>query len=63
MDGLRKHDIESARELSLERKFAMATDVMEQGIRLKLAALRASKKYATEEELRQAMLEWLCLNG
>ena len=63
MDGLRKHDLENAQKQSLEQKFAMAADVMEQGIRLKLAALRASKKYSTEAEVRQAMLEWLCVNG
>ncbi len=59
-DALRKHDLKVAKSLTLEEKARQAFEVMEFGIRLQEAKFRASGKYATEEELHQAMLDWLC---
>ena len=59
-DPLVEHDIEVARRDPPAVKLAQAMEMMESGLRLKRAALRHVNKNASDQELDQALLHWLC---
>jgi hypothetical protein len=59
VDALRRADIEAARTTPLEEKLAQAIELMEQGIALKRAQLRARNPEATEAEVDRLLAQWL----
>lgn len=59
MDPLRKSDIERMRRTPPEERMRAALAVVDAGVRLRLAALRAKRPHATEVEIEAALREWL----
>lgn len=58
-DALRRDDIERARHTSMEERVRQAREVMEVGIRLQRAAIRARFPHATEEDAERRLRLWL----
>jgi hypothetical protein len=59
VDPLTLHDIRLSQQVPPSEKLAQALELMETGIRLKRAALRALHPVATEGEVDQALERWL----
>ena len=59
MDRLRLNDIDIARSTPAEAKLEQALQVMQLGIGMKRAQLRARFGGASEDEVEQRLLAWL----
>jgi len=59
MNRLRRDDHERARATPPAEKLRQALEMMDQGIRLKRASLRARHPTASEEEIDSRLREWL----
>lgn len=59
VDPLRQSDVEIARTTPPEVKLAQALAAMEDGIRLKRAALRHRHPAASDEEISNMLADWL----
>jgi hypothetical protein len=59
MDALRKIDIERTRETTSAERLAAVIDVVNTGIRMRCAALRARSPSETEVDLDAALRQWL----
>ena len=59
LDPLTQSDIDLSRNLSPAEKLAQALELMQVGIRLKRAALRAKFLHASSEEIEARVEQWL----
>ena len=59
MDPLRKDDIERARRTPPEERMRAVLDAVNAGVRIRLAALRAKRPLASDQEIEAALREWL----
>ncbi len=62
MDILRRDDIERARRTPPDEKLLQALEMMQVGIELYRAGLRARQPTATEAEIDEAVRRWLSAN-
>ncbi len=59
VDSLRKDDIERARRTPPEERMGAVLAAVNAGVRIRLAALRAKRPLASDQEIEAALREWL----
>lgn len=59
MDPLRENDLERFRRMSPDERMTAVFETVNAGIRIQLAALRARRPGASEQEIEAILRDWL----